>query len=381
MKQPRDKIKQSLSKASDVILDAIASPEGDQVIINVCKQKGLTPPQTAEVSSEVVQVMLGLTKPEDFVASIVARTGVKEDVAVEIAKEINEKIFRPIRDELKKVHGIPTVETLRTTNAIPNEKLITSNLETNNTGQKPVTNDLLSTAPKLETGNFVPKPNPLPPTNIPRPDSAVPQPPTVPTPPKTPEVLPITYIHKEDSLGQNLDSHLRGNDKGGEIRPVPKPPIVPFGAPKTEGLPNLMKKPASIVIPTKPVARENLEVKPMTDWQKAQPPEPPNPYRTMREDATKAFMGASHPAPFIKNVDDPSMTRESLINSMENPEHSEVKNYVPQAVPKNPANSDDISVLRSKLSGITNVAKTEVKFVPISTQDSSSSDPYREALG
>ncbi len=373
MKQSREKIKQALSKASDIILDAIASTDGDKVIIYFCKQKGLSRPQTAQVSAEVTQVMLGLTRPEDFVGSIVERTKVTEDVAKAIAQEINDKIFRPIRDELKKVHGISTLETIRTTNTSPTPPVFatqkSTNLSTTPIHQELVTqknnfdldSHLHGNDKEREESVLVPKPN----NNLTPLSSS-----------RMPSIGVASNFGDRGSSVSGLDSRLRGNDrgeKGNDMMPVPKPPIVPFSAPKTEGLPNLMKKPPAIVIPTKPVAREIRDVKPMVDWQKAQPPEPPNPYRTMREDASKAFMDKSRPAPFIKNVDEPDLNREDLLNSMENPEHSEVKNYSAPATPaKNPSTSDELSVLRSKLAGMTNVAKTEVKFIP--TQG----DPYRE---
>jgi|GEM_PF-5040651 len=297
MKQPKDKVKQALSKASDIILEAIASPDGDQVIINVCKKKGLTLPQTAEISSETTLVMLGLTKPEEFVPSIISRAQISEDIARSIAQDINEKIFRPIRDELRKIHGIPTVETIR----------------------PPVS------------------------ANTPPPHQTVPPPANLPTMSQefqTPSQKPFTPSYQK--------------------------PSVP-----SEGLVPLQKKPPAFT--------------PMVDWAKQQPPEARKPIRTMQQDLARATMQQkTHMASYVPNTNEEAdLDRESLLKSIENPiANTESSNKTQPAQTSTPK-----SILESKLSGTTKLAKEEIYMkqnnddvTPPVKKPSDGGDPYREAL-
>jgi len=55
---------------------------------------------------ETGAVMLGLTHPSDYIKNLTKNLGVDGDMAKSIAFDVNEQIFRPIRESLKKIHRI-----------------------------------------------------------------------------------------------------------------------------------------------------------------------------------------------------------------------------------------------------------------------------------
>jgi len=297
MKQPKKIIQEAFSKASEEIFNAITSEEGDDVLYEIGERNNLTEKQLGEIGSETTLVMLGLTKPEEFIKSIQERAGISEDTARSIAQDINEKIFRPIRDELRKIHGIPTVETIR----------------------PPVS------------------------ANTPPPHQTVPPPANLPTMSQefqTPSQKPFTPSYQK--------------------------PSVP-----SEGLVPLQKKPPAFT--------------PMVDWAKQQPPEARKPIRTMQQDLARATMQQkTHMASYVPNTNEEAdLDRESLLKSIENPiANTESSNKTQPAQTSTPK-----SILESKLSGTTKLAKEEIYMkqnnddvTPPVKKPSDGGDPYREAL-
>jgi len=86
------------------IQSAISSSDVDQKIQNIGRQHNLHIDKMGELSDETGLVMLGFTHPSNFIKNIKGRVGVDENMAREITKEINEQIFKPIKNSLMKVH-------------------------------------------------------------------------------------------------------------------------------------------------------------------------------------------------------------------------------------------------------------------------------------
>ena len=59
-----------------------------------------------ELADETGLVMLGLTHPRNYVEHLRERLGISNDEAVSLARDVNAQIFSPIREALKKVHGL-----------------------------------------------------------------------------------------------------------------------------------------------------------------------------------------------------------------------------------------------------------------------------------
>ena len=55
---------------------------------------------------EAGAVMLGLTHPRDFIGKLAQKLDIDKEKTKKIAQDVNEQIFKPIRESLKKIHGI-----------------------------------------------------------------------------------------------------------------------------------------------------------------------------------------------------------------------------------------------------------------------------------
>ena len=85
---------------------ALVSSSFSNAITEVGKKNGLAIDKVGELADETGLVMLGITSPSDYVKNLVKRLGVEQEKARAIAEEINQKIFQPVRESLKKIHGI-----------------------------------------------------------------------------------------------------------------------------------------------------------------------------------------------------------------------------------------------------------------------------------
>lgn len=86
--------------------DAIFSEDVTEHILSVGKEYHLSVDQTGELADETGLVFLGITRPETYISNIARRLGIERNLAAKIGGAINERIFRPVRESLKKVHGI-----------------------------------------------------------------------------------------------------------------------------------------------------------------------------------------------------------------------------------------------------------------------------------
>ena len=132
--------------------------------------------QLTALEEEIMLVMLGFSKPDDFSAHVAESVRVPRDAAEGITKEVSEQIFQPIRASLQVVH--------------------TRAAQTEPAPEAPIPPNPVNPSPE-------PAPMPPQPSPVPTP-TPVPQPTPVPTPSPAPEVPPTT--------------------------PVPTPPPVPAAA-------------------------------------------------------------------------------------------------------------------------------------------------------
>jgi len=87
--------------------------------------------QAEALENEVIFVMLGFEHPTILVRNIQPSLKISEERAKTIGQEINTQIFRPIRESLKKIHGItdqqPTTDDLQQTES--DQRLTTNDLQ------------------------------------------------------------------------------------------------------------------------------------------------------------------------------------------------------------------------------------------------------------
>lgn len=72
-----------------------------------------------ELSDETSLVMLGITGPSDYMKNLQRRLELPEDLARDLVADVNEQIFKPIRESLKQIHGMTNDPRLTTNDLNP----------------------------------------------------------------------------------------------------------------------------------------------------------------------------------------------------------------------------------------------------------------------
>ncbi len=92
------------------IKEMISSSETTQEIFNIGSRAKLHIDQRGELADETGLLMLGLTKPNEYVGNLKKRLGISQLLAEQIAKEINEKVLYKIRDSVKEMSRVEMPE-------------------------------------------------------------------------------------------------------------------------------------------------------------------------------------------------------------------------------------------------------------------------------
>ena len=85
---------------------ALFSAQTSDAIFEVGKKHGLAVDKMGELADETGLVMLGMTKPSEYIKNLASRLALEPEKAKAIAEDINQKVFSTIRESLKKIHGI-----------------------------------------------------------------------------------------------------------------------------------------------------------------------------------------------------------------------------------------------------------------------------------
>ena len=83
-----------------------------EVMLDVGRKNSIPIDQLGRLSYEVGLVMVGASPAREFIGNIERGLGVPRAKAVEIAREINTRLFSPIRESLKRIHKLGTSEQL-----------------------------------------------------------------------------------------------------------------------------------------------------------------------------------------------------------------------------------------------------------------------------
>jgi glutaredoxin-related protein len=98
-------IKAHLKTLPESVKLAINSFDWNKEVFDVGRKYSLHLDNIGEIETEVILVILGLISPKDFYDQMVHRIGLKEEVALDVASEINEKVFLRIRDFMKNYYS------------------------------------------------------------------------------------------------------------------------------------------------------------------------------------------------------------------------------------------------------------------------------------
>src|SRR3989338_9874969 len=155
----------------------ILSADTKQKLAGLASKYNLRGVQEGNLEIETNLVLLGLEHPSKFIGNIAKALNLPEEKARAIAEDINTEIFRPVRESLKKIHGITSDQQPTTSNPQP----------------------ITQTTPVIPA---IPKP----PTPI------VPKPP-IPPPPTT-DLQPTTY-NQQPKLAEKEKTPLERTTPGG----------------------------------------------------------------------------------------------------------------------------------------------------------------------
>ncbi|TSD02804.1 MAG: glyoxal or galactose oxidase [Parcubacteria group bacterium Greene0714_36] len=108
----KDQLQERYEKLPDALKDAIFSTEIADKIFETGKKNGLTVEKIGFLAEETGRVILGLTRPNEFVGLLAERLGTNTDAAQKIASDVNHQIFFPLREVLKSTHQVDVGEAV-----------------------------------------------------------------------------------------------------------------------------------------------------------------------------------------------------------------------------------------------------------------------------
>lgn len=111
-----DEIDKKFNSLPKDIRDAITSADVDSKITELAKKYRLHIDKAEELSDETGLVMLGLTHPQDYLRNLKRRLELPDDLARDLVADVNEQIFKQIRESLKQIHSITNNEQQITNN-------------------------------------------------------------------------------------------------------------------------------------------------------------------------------------------------------------------------------------------------------------------------
>lgn len=99
-------IREIYVKLPQDLKDAILGVDSTDIMRKIGEKHKLAIDKIGKMVGEAGYVMLGVTHPNEFIANLADRLEVDKEKARAIAQEINEQIFKPVRDSLRKIHNM-----------------------------------------------------------------------------------------------------------------------------------------------------------------------------------------------------------------------------------------------------------------------------------
>ena len=101
-----EQIAQMYDNLPEDIKESIFGLEMNDIVEKIGRENKLNIEQIGDLANETGMVMLGVTHPNEFIVNLADRLEVDKEKARAIAQEINEQIFKKVRDSLRKIHNI-----------------------------------------------------------------------------------------------------------------------------------------------------------------------------------------------------------------------------------------------------------------------------------
>ena len=99
-----EEIEERFNSLPQDVQQAINSIDTTRKVSKIGQDYRLHFDQIQSLAASIGYLMLGFLKPSEFVYDLSREAHLPESVATEIAKEVNEKILRPIKERLREVH-------------------------------------------------------------------------------------------------------------------------------------------------------------------------------------------------------------------------------------------------------------------------------------
>ena len=101
-----EQITQMYDNLPEDLKDVIFGLEMNEIVEKIGRENQLNIEQIGDLANETGMVMLGVTHPNEFIGNLADRLEVDKEKARAIAQEINEQIFKKVRESLLKIHNI-----------------------------------------------------------------------------------------------------------------------------------------------------------------------------------------------------------------------------------------------------------------------------------
>ena len=113
MRNPsQEEVQEKLKRLSPELRSALFSSTNTNKIVEIPKRHNLLIDQIGELSTEVGNILLGISHPNSFVSELQGRLGIDTTTVKSIAREINQEIFIPLTEQIKKLHNMAPGEQI-----------------------------------------------------------------------------------------------------------------------------------------------------------------------------------------------------------------------------------------------------------------------------
>ncbi len=128
--EPQDIFEGEFDALPDNIKQVLSAPETVDALEGLGKKFNIHLDQLDDLFEEVGLVLLGISRPVNFTENLQKKLGLPREQINAIAQEINIKIFQPIRESLKEVHGDKEGELSKELASEKVEPIITTVIQT-----------------------------------------------------------------------------------------------------------------------------------------------------------------------------------------------------------------------------------------------------------
>ncbi len=112
MKQyTQQEVEKRYEQLPQAMREALYSSATTQKMLSIGRKNGLLVDKIGILAAETGYVMVGLTHPNEFVSRLAEALALAPIKAREIAEDINEQVFKTVREHLLVLHNIPSTDT------------------------------------------------------------------------------------------------------------------------------------------------------------------------------------------------------------------------------------------------------------------------------